>query len=84
MCVFGTSFRIDNPFQPSNSLMNKYNYLRFKLNISTIYVLQMFCKTLAISIMKCAIFEEHPSSCVVYSRFSGTLFPVSMIDGDEW
>ena len=33
-------------------------------------------------IMKCAIFEEHSSSCVVYSRFSGTLFPVSMIDGD--
>ena len=31
--------------------------------------------------MKCAIFEEHSSSCVVYSRFSGTLFPVSMIDG---
>ena len=34
-------------------------------------------------IMKCAIFEEHSSSCVVYSRFSGTLFPVSMIDGDS-
>ena len=33
--------------------------------------------------MKCAIFEEHSSSCVVYSRFSGTLFPVSMIDGDS-
>ena len=33
-------------------------------------------------IMKCAIFEEHSSSCVVYSRFSGTLFPVSMIDGE--
>ena len=33
--------------------------------------------------MKCAIFEEHSSSCVVYSRFSGTLFPVSMIDGDN-
>ena len=33
--------------------------------------------------MKCAIFEEHSSSCVVYSRFSGTLFPVSMIDGDD-
>ena len=33
-------------------------------------------------IMKCAIFEEHSSSCVVYSRFGGTLFPVSMIDGD--
>ena len=33
--------------------------------------------------MKCAIFEEHSSSCVVYSRFSGTLFPVSMIDGDH-
>ena len=32
--------------------------------------------------MKYAIFEEHSSSCVVYSRFSGTLFPVSMIDGD--
>ena len=32
-------------------------------------------------IMKCAIFEEDSSSCVVYSRFSGTLFPVSMIDG---
>ena len=32
--------------------------------------------------MKCAIFEEHSSSCVVYSRFSGTLFPVSMIDGE--
>ena len=31
--------------------------------------------------MKCAIFEEHSSSCVVYFRFSGTLFPVSMIDG---
>ena len=34
-------------------------------------------------IMKCAIFEEDSSSCVVYSRFSGTLFPVSMIDGDH-
>ena len=34
--------------------------------------------------MKCAIFEEHSSSCVVYFRFSGTLFPVSMIDGDQW
>ena len=34
-------------------------------------------------IMKCAIFEEHSSSCVVYSRFSGTLFPVSMIDGEH-
>ena len=33
--------------------------------------------------MKCAIFEEHSSSCVVYSRFSGTLFPVSMIDGES-
>ena len=33
-------------------------------------------------IMKCAIFEEHSSSCVVYSRFSGALFPVSMIDGE--
>ena len=33
--------------------------------------------------MKCAIFEEHSSSCVVYSRFSGTLFPVPMIDGDH-
>ena len=33
--------------------------------------------------MKCAIFEEHSSSCVVYSRFSGTLFPVSMIDGEN-
>ena len=33
-------------------------------------------------IMKCASFEEHSSSCVVYSRFSGTLFPVSMIDGE--
>ena len=32
--------------------------------------------------MKCAIFEEHSSSCVVYFRFSGTLFPVSMIDGE--
>ena len=31
--------------------------------------------------MKCTIFEEHSSSCVVYFRFSGTLFPVSMIDG---
>ena len=31
--------------------------------------------------MKWAIFEEHSSSCVVYSRFSGTLFPVSIIDG---
>ena len=48
MCVFFTSFHIDDPFQPSNLLMNKYNCLRFKLNISTIYVLQMFCKTLAI------------------------------------
>ena len=34
--------------------------------------------------MKCAVFEEHSSSCVVYSRFSGTLFPVSMIDGDYY
>ena len=33
--------------------------------------------------MKCAIFEEHSSSCVVNFRFSGTLFPVSMIDGDK-
>ena len=33
-------------------------------------------------IVKCAIFEEHSSSCVVFSRFSGTLFPVSMIDGE--
>ena len=33
--------------------------------------------------MKCAIFEEDSSSCVVYSRFSGTLFPVSMIDGES-
>ena len=33
--------------------------------------------------MKCAIFEGHSSSCVVYFRFSGTLFPVSMIDGDS-
>ena len=33
MCVFGTSFRIVDPFQPSNSLMNKYNYLRFKLKV---------------------------------------------------
>ena len=32
--------------------------------------------------MKCAIFEEHSSSCVVYFRFSGALFPVSMLDGD--
>ena len=32
--------------------------------------------------MNCAIVEEHSSSCVVYSRFSGTLFPVSMIDGE--
>ena len=31
--------------------------------------------------MKCAVFEEHSFSCVVYFRFSGTLFPVSMIDG---
>ena len=31
--------------------------------------------------MKCAIFEEHSSSCVVYFRFSATLFPVSMLDG---
>ena len=31
--------------------------------------------------MKCAIFEQHSYSCVVYFRFSGTLFPVSMIDG---
>ena len=28
-------------------------------------------------------FEEHSSSCVVYFPFSGTLFPVSMIDGDQ-
>ena len=34
-------------------------------------------------IMKCAFFEEHSSSCVVYSRLGGTLFPVSMIDGDH-
>ena len=34
--------------------------------------------------MKCAIFEELSSSCVVYSRFSGTLFPVSMIDGEYY
>ena len=34
-------------------------------------------------IMKCPIFEEHSSSYVVYFRFSGTLFPVSMIDGDD-
>ena len=33
--------------------------------------------------MKCAIFEEHSSSCVVYFRFSGTLFPVSMLDGEN-
>ena len=33
--------------------------------------------------MKCAIFEEHSSSCVVYFRLSGTLFPVSMIEGDN-
>ena len=33
--------------------------------------------------MKCAIFEEHSSSCVVNFRFSGTLFPVSMMDGEE-
>ena len=82
MCVFGTSFRIDDPFQPSNSLMNKYNYIRFKLNISTIYVLQMLCETYSGFIMKCAIFEEHSSSCVVNFRCSGTLFPVLMIDGD--
>ena len=61
--------------------MNKCNYLRFKLNISTIYVLQMFMQNFSDFIMKCAIFEEHSSSCAVYSRFSGTLFPVSMIDG---
>ena len=35
-------------------------------------------------IVKCAIFEEHSSSCVVYSRFSGTLFPVSMTDGEKY
>ena len=33
--------------------------------------------------MKCAIFEEYSSSCVVHFRFSGRLFPVSMIDGDK-
>ena len=33
-------------------------------------------------ILKCAIFEEHSASCVGYFRFSGTLFPVSMIDGE--
>ena len=33
--------------------------------------------------MKVLFFEEHSSSCVVYSRFSGTLFPVSMIDGEN-
>ena len=33
--------------------------------------------------MKCAIFEEHSFSCVVYFRFSGTLFPVSMLDGEQ-
>ena len=33
-------------------------------------------------IIKYAIFEEHSPSCVVYFRFSGTLFPVSMIDGE--
>ena len=54
-------------------------YLRYKLNISTIYALQMFDKTSDL-ILKCAIFEEHSASCV-YFRFSGTLFPVSMIDG---
>ena len=32
--------------------------------------------------MKCATFEEHSSLCVVYFRFSGTIFPVSMIDGE--
>ena len=32
--------------------------------------------------MKCAIFEENSPSCVVYFRFSGTIFPVSMIEGD--
>ena len=32
--------------------------------------------------MKCAIFEEHSSSCAVYFQFSGTLYPVSMIDGE--
>ena len=32
-------------------------------------------------ILKCAIFEDHSASCVAYFRFSGTLFPVSMIDG---
>ena len=80
-CVFGTSFRIDDHFQPSNSLMNKHNFLRYKLNISTIYALQMFGKTSAtFLILKCAIFEEHLASCVVYFQFSGTLFPVSMID----
>ena len=30
---------------------------------------------------KISYFEEHSPSCVVYFRFSGTLFPVSMIDG---
>ena len=45
----------------------------------------MYCKCLqsfSDFIMKCATFDEHSSSCVVYSRFSGTLFPVSMIDGE--
>ena len=32
--------------------------------------------------MKCAIFEELSASCVVYFRFSGTLFPVSLNDGE--
>ena len=81
MCVFGTSFQIDDPFQPSNSLMNKYSYLRFKLHISTILCIANVLQNFSDFIMKWAIFEEHSSSCVVYSRFSGTLFPVSMIDG---
>ena len=32
--------------------------------------------------MKCVILEEHSSSCFVYYRVNGTLFPVSMIDGE--
>ena len=80
MCVFGTSFRIDDLFQPLNSLI--------KIQLLTVqaYYIHYLCianvlQNFSDFIMKCAFFEEHSSSCVVYSRFSGTLFPVSMIDG---
>ena len=33
--------------------------------------------------MKYSIFQEHPHSRFVYLRFSGDLFPVVMIDGDQ-